>query len=39
MKEFPDNPNVVLGADFLAPEGCGEIIGGSEEKKNRIYYC
>ncbi len=34
MKEDPKNPNVVLGADFLAPEGCGEIIGGSEREEN-----
>lgn len=33
MKEAPENPDVVLGADFLAPEGCGEIIGGSEREE------
>jgi asparaginyl-tRNA synthetase len=33
MKESPDNPDVVLGSDFLAPEGCGEIIGGSEREE------
>ncbi|MDF2571752.1 MAG: asnS, partial [Sporomusa sp.] len=30
MKPDPDNPNVVLGADLLAPEGYGEIIGGGQ---------
>ena len=29
MTEDPENPDVVLGCDFLAPEGHGEIIGGS----------
>ncbi len=29
----PDNPDVVLGVDVLAPEGYGEIIGGGQ----RIY--
>lgn len=28
FKEDPENPGTVLGADLLAPEGCGEIIGG-----------
>lgn len=28
FKEDPKNPGTVLGADLLAPEGCGEIIGG-----------
>ena len=32
MKEDPKNPKVVLGADFIAPEGYGEIIGGSERE-------
>lgn len=32
MKEDPENPQVVLGCDFLAPEGNGEIIGGSERE-------
>lgn len=26
FKEDPENPGTVLGADLLAPEGCGEII-------------
>ena len=30
MKPDPDNPKVVLGADLLAPEGYGEIIGGGQ---------
>ncbi len=33
MQPDPNNPEVVLGADLLAPEGYGEIIGGGE----RIY--
>lgn len=33
MQPAPDNPETVLGADLLAPEGYGEIIGGGE----RIY--
>lgn len=34
MMEDPNNPDVVLGCDFLAPEGCGEIIGGSQREHN-----
>ncbi|MDQ0160701.1 asparagine--tRNA ligase [Alkalibacillus salilacus] len=30
MKPDPDNPDVALCADLIAPEGYGEIIGGSE---------
>jgi asparaginyl-tRNA synthetase len=30
MKPDPDQPEVVLGADLLAPEGYGEIIGGGQ---------
>ena len=30
MKRAPDDPSVVLGADLIAPEGYGEIIGGSQ---------
>ncbi|MGH2399809.1 MAG: amino acid--tRNA ligase-related protein, partial [bacterium] len=33
MQPDPARPEVVLGADLLAPEGYGEIIGGGE----RIY--
>ncbi len=32
MKRDPDDPNVVLGADLIAPEGFGEIIGGSQRE-------
>jgi asparaginyl-tRNA synthetase len=30
MQPDPQRPEVILGADLLAPEGYGEIIGGSE---------
>lgn len=30
MKPDPENPKVVLGADLLAPEGYGEVIGGGQ---------
>jgi asparaginyl-tRNA synthetase len=30
MQPDPNRPEVVLGSDLLAPEGYGEIIGGSE---------
>ncbi|HEU4964870.1 MAG TPA: amino acid--tRNA ligase-related protein, partial [Bacilli bacterium] len=30
MQPDPEDSSVVLGADLLAPEGYGEIIGGSE---------
>jgi len=32
MIEDPKNPDVVQGCDFLAPEGNGEIIGGSQRE-------
>ncbi|HIP74805.1 MAG TPA: asparagine--tRNA ligase [Thermococcus paralvinellae] len=32
MKEDPSDPRKVLAADMLAPEGYGEIIGGSERE-------
>lgn len=32
MKEDPENPKVVLCMDMLAPEGYGEIIGGSQRE-------
>lgn len=32
MKRDPQNPKVVLGVDVLAPEGFGEIIGGSQRE-------
>ncbi len=34
MMEDPKNPKVVEGCDFLAPEGHGEIIGGSHREHN-----
>jgi len=30
MQPDPDDPKVILGADLIAPEGYGEIIGGSQ---------
>lgn len=32
MKVDPENPDLVFGGDCLAPEGFGEIIGGSERE-------
>ncbi|MCS6966414.1 MAG: asparagine--tRNA ligase [Candidatus Kapabacteria bacterium] len=32
MKRDPENPDVVLAMDMLAPEGGGEIIGGSQRE-------
>ncbi|MFH0954188.1 MAG: asparagine--tRNA ligase [Verrucomicrobiota bacterium] len=32
MKRSPSNPDVVLNLDMLAPEGYGEIIGGSQRE-------
>lgn len=34
MKEDPKNSKVVYGVDFIAPEGYGEIIGGSERESD-----
>jgi asparaginyl-tRNA synthetase len=34
MKEDPERPEVVRCADLLAPEGYGEIIGGSQREDN-----
>ena len=34
MKRDPNNPKLVRGVDVLAPEGYGEIIGGSEREDN-----
>ncbi len=34
MKEDPEDPRKVLAADMLAPEGYGEIIGGSQREDN-----
>ncbi len=32
MIEEPENPETVQGCDFIAPEGYGEIIGGSQRE-------
>lgn len=32
MKRDPDNPELALAMDMLAPEGAGEIIGGSQRE-------
>ncbi|HEX9690812.1 MAG TPA: asparagine--tRNA ligase [Gemmatimonadales bacterium] len=32
MKEHPEHPELVLNNDLLAPEGYGEIIGGSQRE-------
>jgi len=32
MKTDPENPKLSLSADFIAPEGYGEIIGGSQRE-------
>jgi asparaginyl-tRNA synthetase len=32
MKRDPDDENLVLGSDLIAPDGFGEIIGGSERE-------
>ncbi|HEY9161553.1 MAG TPA: asparagine--tRNA ligase [Desulfomonilia bacterium] len=34
MKQHPERPEIVLCADLLAPEGYGEIIGGSQREEN-----
>ena len=34
MKRDPENPKVALAVDVLAPEGFGEIIGGSQREDN-----
>jgi asparaginyl-tRNA synthetase len=34
MKRDPENQELVLGSDLIAPEGHGEIIGGSEREDN-----
>jgi asparaginyl-tRNA synthetase len=35
MKNNPNDPETVLCADLIAPEGVGEIIGGSEREENQ----
>lgn len=37
MKRDPENPDIALGVDVLAPEGFGEIIGGSQREDNLDY--
>lgn len=37
MKRHPDRDDVVVSADLLAPEGYGEIIGGSERDTDLEY--
>lgn len=37
MKRDPKNPEIALGVDVLAPEGFGEIIGGSQREDNLDY--
>jgi len=39
MQPDPENPEVVLAADLLAPEGYGEIIGGASVFMITICYC
>ncbi len=34
FKKDPDDPNLALGVDVLAPEGYGEIIGGGQREDN-----
>jgi asparaginyl-tRNA synthetase len=34
MKQHPERPEIVMCADLLAPEGYGEIIGGSQREEN-----
>jgi asparaginyl-tRNA synthetase len=34
MKQNPEDPNTVLSADLIAPDGVGEIIGGSEREES-----
>jgi len=34
MKRDPENPKLALALDVLAPEGYGEIIGGSQREDN-----
>ena len=34
MKRDEQNPKLALGVDVLAPEGFGEIIGGSQREDN-----
>ncbi len=36
MQPDPERPEVVLGADLIAPEGYGEIIGGGQRIHDRV---
>src|SRR3989344_3373026 len=35
MKEYLKDPKLVLGTDFILPEGYGEVIGGSERESDQ----
>jgi asparaginyl-tRNA synthetase len=37
MKRDPENPKIALAVDVLAPEGYGEIIGGSQREDNLAF--
>ncbi|MEY3315065.1 MAG: hypothetical protein SGVNAXEH_000103 [Holophagaceae bacterium] len=37
MEQDPHDPRLALGADLLAPEGYGEIIGGGERASSEAY--
>jgi asparaginyl-tRNA synthetase len=37
MKHDPENPKIALAVDVLAPEGYGEIIGGSQREDNLAF--
>jgi asparaginyl-tRNA synthetase len=37
MRPDPDDPGKALGVDVLAPEGCGEIIGGGERSSDLAF--
>ncbi|MFQ6605739.1 MAG: amino acid--tRNA ligase-related protein, partial [Fidelibacterota bacterium] len=34
MKRDPNNPDLALGVDMIAPEGFGEIIGGGQREED-----
>ncbi len=36
MKRDPENPDLVLNTDLLAPEGRGEIVGGSQREDDPV---
>ncbi len=38
MKRDPENDKLALAVDVLAPEGYGEIIGGSQREDNLIHF-